>query len=272
MAEPITETSKVLLNVGPWVISIIAFAQVWLIALYKRFRKPKIEVYETSNLEIGFSRFGPTIAVIGTLRTIYRDAFIKGMRLTLRRKKDNASHVFHWRAFRSNTISLNLEHQPPIEIAASFLLAPDRPLKFNIFFVDDAFIAELSPVTSELAAKFFEFRKTLMTEMKEKIGDEYQNIISHPIFMEKIYEDFATEQAHVDTYAALDRAFYWEAGDYELDMTVESSDPKFAITKTKAFSLSDEDSNALRLNIIGVLRQICGIIEPLSFANPKYKD
>jgi hypothetical protein len=43
-------------EVGPWVISLLALAQVWIVALWKKFAiRPKLELYEADTLEIGFS-------------------------------------------------------------------------------------------------------------------------------------------------------------------------------------------------------------------------
>lgn len=272
MAEPVSETSRILVNLGPWVISVIALAQVWALALYRRFRKPVIEIYESQNIEVGFSQFGPTIGLMGTLRTIHRDAFIEGIDLVVHRKKDGASHQFHWRAFRSNTIAVNPDQQPPIEMAASFMLTPDRPLKFNIFFVEDRFIAELSPVASAMVAKYFDFRMEQAAELKEAVGDDYTNLLSHPLFEENVYDGFSKEPGCIDTYTAFDRAFYWDAGSYDIDIVVHSSAPDLTVTKRKSFTLSEDDASALRLNIIAVMRQLCGLNAHLSFANPEYQD
>lgn len=71
------------------VIAGIALIQPWLIAMWKKFfRGAKIEIYP-SGLEIGYSVYGPTISLHGTLRAPHRDIFIKRIRLKLRRVQTN---------------------------------------------------------------------------------------------------------------------------------------------------------------------------------------
>src|ERR1700722_4700256 len=85
-------------------ISVVALAQPWVIRLYdSNFKPGAIDIYETGQLEIGFSGFGTTIAVNGTLRARDRDQFVRAIQLDLTKQKDGSTHQFEWRMFRSNT-------------------------------------------------------------------------------------------------------------------------------------------------------------------------
>jgi len=56
---------------GILLLAIYGVVQVWIIALWKKYiKKGKIRIFETGSLEIGYSAFGPTIAVNGTLRAL----------------------------------------------------------------------------------------------------------------------------------------------------------------------------------------------------------
>ena len=60
---------QLLEDYGAHIIGFVALIQVWLIALYKQFvSRGKLTVYETASIEIGFSAFGPTVTLLGTLR------------------------------------------------------------------------------------------------------------------------------------------------------------------------------------------------------------
>ena len=58
---------------GSLIIATVALVQPWMIALWKRFVRPgTIDIHETGTIEIGYSSFGPTIGLRGTLREIGR--------------------------------------------------------------------------------------------------------------------------------------------------------------------------------------------------------
>jgi len=123
-------------ELGPWILGFVALIQVWVIAAWKRMRKGSIEIYESGSIEIGYGDLGPSVALIGTLRCLEKDVFIKSMNVEIVRKKDGARHHFRWYAFRPNELSLGAQSQPRLEIAGSFLATPSQPNKYNIFFTE----------------------------------------------------------------------------------------------------------------------------------------
>lgn len=64
-------------------------------------------MHPTASIEVGFSNFGPTISLVGTIRAQYHDVFVDRMSVRVIRLRDQAQHVFGWRAFRSNSILVN---------------------------------------------------------------------------------------------------------------------------------------------------------------------
>ena len=67
------------------VIATIALIQPWIYLLWKwLFRKPVLQIYPSGTVEVGFSEFGPTIGMYGTLRSEHGDIFVKRMRLRVK--------------------------------------------------------------------------------------------------------------------------------------------------------------------------------------------
>ena len=130
-------------ELGPWILGFVALIQVWIIAAWKRLRKGSIEIYESGSIEIGYGDLGPSVGLMGTLRCLEKDVFVKSMDVEILRKKDGARHHFRWYAFRPNKLSLGTQSQPKLEIAGSFLAMPAQPNKYNIFFTESAFITEI---------------------------------------------------------------------------------------------------------------------------------
>src|SRR5262249_19855232 len=113
-------------------------AQPWAIAAYKRwFRRGTIDIYETGSIEVGFSYFGPTIFLSGTLRAIHQDMFVRSVSLEVERLNDRSHHAFEWVAFRHPLrVSLTAREDAAVEIVSGFLLTAVQPFRYNVVFAD----------------------------------------------------------------------------------------------------------------------------------------
>jgi hypothetical protein len=200
-----------------------------------------------------------------------KDLFIKQIRLVIVRQKDKATFGFNWRAFRPNTIPLGAQQATTVEQATSFLLTPNDPYKYNIFFVDDAFIAEYKPKIEPLVKKWQEFVKDQIESHSQGGQIPDYTLFQRPAFSEALFETFFKTKDMIDAYTELNHALYWQAGKYHLRMIVDASRPDKMFEKEWWFSLSEDDINNLRLNVIATLREICGIAARYNFAYPEYK-
>lgn len=259
-------------ELGPWVVSLIALIQVWVIALWKRYRKGKIEIYETGNIEIGYSNFGPTIGLIGTLNCLHREVFIKRISLIVVRKKDNATHNFSWTAFRDNQFTLSGNEPRKLEIASSFLLTLSAPHKYNIVFTENAFIAESKHLVGSLQMKWSEFLSNQLKELEKNPDFNIESMAKQPLLAQSLFNEFSKLKEVTDVFSTLNNVFYWMEGEYELTLNVEPANSKRTFKKTWNFTLSSEDSDGLRLNVVPMLRTICGFNEVFNFSYPEYQD
>ncbi len=264
--------TQIILDVGPWIISSIALLQVWVIGLIKWWRKPKLEAFTSGNIEIGFSNFGPTVGLMGTLRVLHKDVFVKRISAKVVREKDNSSHAFEWRAFRPNIISFNPSAPPPIQVASSFLLTTTNPWRFNIFFVDELFIAEMNPRVSEVPKKWTDFKTAQIQQLQAKGGVAalLGGQSTGQVIDDALFDEFIKAGAVTDQFTQLDRSCYWNAGSYQLELAVETVGPNLTILRKYGFTLTEEDARLLRLNSIAILRVLCGLNYNFFFANPSY--
>lgn len=274
--EPDTaKTSIKLFNLGPWILAGVALVQVWVIALVRtlvrRLKKPIVDIYESLNIEIGFSYVGPTVGLIGTLRVRNRDVFIKNIHTKVLKAKDGSTRFLNWRAFRPHSISLTPTDPIKLEVVSSFLLTRNNPFKYNVVFVDDTFIADISPKISHITGDWFQFKKTKLQQFAQDDQVRFSSIIENPLITDDPYDQFSKSGAMTDVYTTIDRAYYWEAGDYELEIIVECENPRRTFVKPFRFSLSEQDEKLLRLNTIGILRTLCGFAEQWHFAFPEYR-
>lgn len=270
MSEELTQSTWSLKELGPWIVSFIALAQVWIIALWKKYRKGKVEIYESGNIEIGYSTYGPTIGLTGTLRAVEKDVFVKRVSSVITRKKDGAQHHFNWNLFRSSQFSFGAKEEQKYEIASSFLLTPAHPYKYNIFLTENAFITENRPKAQLLIKKWHEFLDKKLYEINPDTTYRISTILQDPALSNALHDEFAKTGDYLDAYTLLDRAFYWSEGEYDLNLIVECTNPDREFTSSWSFTLAKKDTDNLRLNTISILRIVTGFDEIFNFAYPEY--
>src|SRR4051812_27999859 len=91
---------------GALILSIYAIVQVWAIALWKKLRKGKIEIFETGWIEVGFAGFGPMITLTGTLRAERKDVFVQDVSISITRDSDGTTFILEWIAFKAPQIKI----------------------------------------------------------------------------------------------------------------------------------------------------------------------
>jgi len=234
MAEPIVRPL-------PWDawqtwVAIIALIQPWAIGFWRRmFRQGNIDIHETGAIEIGYSLFGSTIQVQGTLRSVHRDLFVRRISLDLIRESDRAHHRFEWVAFGPPRMVLG-QQDMTYEQPSGFMLLTVQPHRYNIAFYDSGLWIQ---ITSRIQ------RVTQAWSDAEAAGRGYE-------------DDFEGDPIHSEAWAALDRHCYWEQGAYRLRMVVETSRPNRRIEVPWRFVLTQQDADRLRLNAVSMLRDACG--------------
>ena len=254
---------------GGHLLGILALAQVWLIAVWQRFfTRGKLDVYPTAAIEIGFSNFGPTIALLGTLRAQHRDVFVQRMRIRVARLRDQAQHTFGWRAFRSSTISLNPTAPPPLEVASSFLVTPGAPRQYNVFFAAEGFAAEYQAYVQPLRDAWLGFLETELRKVDEALAGQIARVLENPTLSSQLFADFGRAGHGTALHTQLSNGFFWRAGDYELELFVETAG-RARSTLRWGFSVTEKEEKDLRLNAIGIIRELCYLPVVWNFA---YKD
>jgi hypothetical protein len=258
-------------ELGPWVLSMAALLQVWAIAAWKKFRRGRLAIFESGVIEVGYGSFGPSISLVGTLQALDKDVFVKDMRLRVVKKRDSATHLFSWRAFRPRTVRLGESSLQEFELVTSFLVRTSEPHQYNIFFVDDATLAELKPQVDPVQNHWMTFKQERSAELQTERGVGIDASINDPVALEALYTDFTKRGQEVNAFSALTRGCYWDAGEYTLQIDVECVAPGRTFSKQWAFELSEEDARQLRVNAVTVLREMAGLPVTYGFAYPAYQ-
>jgi hypothetical protein len=238
---------------GVLILAIYGILQVWFIAFWKKYiRKGTINLYETGTIEIGYSTFGPTIGLNGTLRAINKEVFIKSIDLLVIREKDKSQHIFKWIAFRPPKIDFAGTQPISMEIPSSFLVSLGAPHRFNIVFNDNDLFEDIRPLFNDYIKEWYKVVEQLTKIPPSPSGVFQSEIATKQI---EIIEEFRKNKIHVDTYTALDRKCYWEPGSYSLKVNIRTSKPDEVFTNNYRFSITEPDSKNLKLNVITMLEE-----------------
>ena len=254
------------------IVATISLVQPWIIALWKKFwRRGKLEIYESGNIEISYGPFGPVLSLYGTMRSLHRDIFVKSIDLQIIREKDKSQHTFQWLAFRPLLSELSSQQHISSEIPYSFLVSSTSPHRYNIVFADLDLYNEIKPQNDKYISEWFK----LVERVKEKLPfTEGVNIPPEAI---KEIENFRQSQIRIATYELLERKCYWEPGVYTLFFNVRTSKGNKTYTKKYCFTLNEEHCKNLKLNVITILEEpISNFLRrknyPYYYAYAQYKD
>jgi hypothetical protein len=244
------------------IIALIALFRPDVARLIARYRL-RLDVHPAaaSRVEVGFSNFGPTIGLQGTIRAIGTDAFITTARIIIERVADHLRHEFDWAVFRQ--LALSASSQQGVELASGFALPMQSPRRFNVQFHDTATAQRYNQALIDLHQLWVTYLQG-------------QGIIlanTQPGQIRPLYDTFHTaENAKIASlYQLVEREFYWIEGTYRLTFLVRTSRPEREFKFDHTFDLTAGESASLRLNAIGCLLAACNVPDVIfNFAYARY--
>jgi hypothetical protein len=189
-----------------------------------------------------------------------KDLFVQTIQLELVRKKDLSKHIFEWGVFRSEKIAISGDQQGTLELPSGFMLLTSSPRRFNIQFHDMQVQSEMRQVLNNVSKEWWvkintEFKQDELSLLWSQYAPSSSELEDR---LRALYEDFRRGTVHVNSYTALDRMCYWEAGEYTLKFIARTSKPDRPFEKKWSFTLTDQDVNTIRLNVVKLLQDTCG--------------
>ena len=259
------------LETWAFVVAATALVQPWLVSLWRRIAS-MIDIYETPFVEIGFSTFGPTLGLFGTLRSRNRDLFIHTIYLTLSRQEDKFSRRFEWGVFRTAKATIGQTTKSGVDQAGEvsmdvpngFMISTAQPYRYNILFIDPIiFHQQLKPILAE-------FRTSWLSHLDQaNIIPSKEMLLNVPLdrkimmSLKREFEEFITKADYANVFDRINELFYWTPGAYELTIHVKAAHPNRHYRKSWFILLNESDVTSLRQqNIVSILEEVCGI--PLS--------
>lgn len=247
----------------PWcalIIAALALLQPHLIAAYKKWlQKGRVDVHETYHIIIGYSFYGPTLQLNGTLRSRDRDVFVTKIELTVTKRCDSSVHRFAWSAFWSPKIDAAGNPEEAGEIASGFLLRREEPKRYNTMFAD-----------VQTQDEIVRFILKVKQEWNTVLGNQEISDIGGIIPVD--FPAFSAREDVSNAVSEIERRCYWDAGTYLLDMQVFTSSPDRNFSRKWRFDIREEDSTLLRQNALLLLLKACNQTDSAyNFAYAEYQ-
>jgi len=230
----------------PLVFPLVILSQI-LIQLFSTIgRKTKIHAYKSGRIEIGFSQFGPSITLLGTLKAEKRNGFINNIKLDVSKKNSSWERSFEWRAFKPYTFSLiPQEENIKLEFVSAFLLTTDQSFKYNIIFLDDAFIDEHYDKIVSIQNLWQKYKNNNQLEEISEISEKHFCI-------------FKESEEVVELLEKIEQIFYWEEGVYDIEMCIHTQRPSSKFITNYQTKINEEEIVKLKSNFINIIKFACG--------------
>ena len=233
-------------NTHLWIQGVIAFVAV--IAFFR----PEITnilgrffgdlaFYKSSGLlEIGFSEFGPTIGLSGSIASVTSNHLISSMNLKVTRLDDEATYDFSWGVFRE--YNLGNINDAKIDIAYPFNLRSGETRNLNIQFHD----IKTKEKIKEPVIKVIDAHRKFVHDNNIYID------VHNPEELHKQLEMFKADKSNNDlvvvAYTAITDEFYWKESNYKVELIISTNVKDFSFVFN--FDLAKEESNQLKLNAV----------------------
>jgi len=233
------------------VFPLVMLSQFFINTVLRLIARPKLTLYPAGTIEIGFSDFGPTVTLFGTLQTKRKDAFVTEIRTTVQHVESKREHTLTWRVFKPYTFGLHPNSNTiQFEPVAAFLLQVAAPFKYNTIFVDDEFVAAQLEQAEAVVDAWEEYQEKT-PQHPQSAHTPVNATTNSPVAFEAFFQQPQVQQiAH-----HWQEQMYWQAGTYQLTVHVDYG-PQTYQSSTYRFTLTVEDIATLDNNVKRIIANL----------------
>jgi hypothetical protein len=250
---------------GSLFVAGLALGQPWLINAWEN-RKRCVDIYETGNVELGFSQFGSTLGLHGTLQSVTGDLFVRKIEVRIKRHGEDHEWVFDWSGFRSTRANLHKLDDAYLELPAGFMLRHVEPFRYNIFFTNAALWRRATEHVNSVATAYWEEN----TRLFGAALDTDQRIPDSKSINFQAYEAISRIPPFTQAIGSLTESLYWQPGNYTLTFCVYTVRPDRSHTATWELTITEEAFRSLRENSRIMLELECQQNSTLNFEYVPY--
>ncbi|MEM7130902.1 MAG: hypothetical protein AAF702_31565 [Chloroflexota bacterium] len=251
-------------TLAPIVFPLVMLSQLLLGGLgfiFKLFTPPKIKFHPAGMIELGVDTMGPTISLFGTMQAQRRNFFITKIEVEAYHEVRKSVDTFEWRAFTPYVFGFQLEEDVKYELVSAFALKTSEPFKYNIVFIDDSFIEEVSDEARRLVEdwKIFRAQSNMNGIGVSGVSSAEPSHEIRPNSKDERYiqlESFYQQEQIQEIAQAWKDRIKWFAGPYQLTVNVYGA--QYKAKHQYQFQLSEKQAETLRNNVKQIIFALCG--------------
>jgi hypothetical protein len=251
--------------------NIIAFLALTKDLIIARFKNPLIDFYEVGSLSIYFGALGAGIEIMGTVRAIHEDQFVRALRVVITNNRDSSRHSFVWRSTRVPSMGPQGSTSTFV-VPASFMVTPAQTSYIDAFMLDRETEKRLNEIELQvdqgwletLESEFADIADTpaVAVDPFEPRAESVPSVVQAKSEAERVEEAFErfleTDQIR-RIRTDIDRLCYWEEGGYSLTLDIVTARPDKTFSFSCAFNLTTDDEHRLRGGVEQILRAWCEV-------------
>ncbi len=206
--------------------------------------KPRLSNDIFPTVEIGYSHYGPTFAIAGTLDAINSIVLINNICVEITNKNKKTSYFMDWFAFRPTQHVMGNFSEINLTMTSKFTITPNKAYNYNLLFIDNGRFSQMKALLQAIKGAWAEY---LVTIAKEK----------RFIRPETLFPDFIKLPVVLDAAERLKTITCWEQGCYLIKIRITTKNPKQIFSFEKYFTLTPSDEQTLANNALNIIANIC---------------
>ncbi|MCB9771671.1 MAG: hypothetical protein H6754_03900 [Candidatus Omnitrophica bacterium] len=206
--------------------------------------KPRLSNHISPIAEIGYSHYGPTFAIAGTITALNAVVLVYNICVEITDQSGKVSHFMDWFAFRPAHYRMGNFSAMDLTMCSKFTIAPDKSHEHNTLFIDNGRFSEMKPLLKAIKDSWEESVIIASKEGKTaKLGT--------------LFLEFRKLKLVVDAEARLKNMNYWAPGHYRAKIRVTTQNPKQFFDFERLFRIEKEDAKTLENNATSIVANIC---------------
>lgn len=206
--------------------------------------KPRLNNNVSGLTEVGYSHYGPTFAISGTLSALNAIVLVDNISVEVVNLDKKTSHFMDWFAFRPKQHVMGNFSEINLTMASKFTITPEKVYDYNILFVDNNHFSQIKTLLQAIKDAWAEY---LTICVKEK----------RSIVPETIFADFKKLKLVIDAHERLKSFVYWNAGKYLIKLRLTTRNPKQFFNIERYLNLTKFDEETLTANTSKIIENIC---------------
>lgn len=228
-------------------IAVIGAVQPAAIYLYRRnFQKRHVCVFESGAPDIGFFASGPTLGIMGLIRSENAQSVIRDMQLTLGRD-DGANLVLRAMGNRKREIALDgsaMQQRFQASQWTPFQIDADAAMPFDINFASEEAARPLQLSLMVFARAWTAYATAAAAAANQVFSSDEERLR----FLLPLYQNAHLPEAQA-AREHMRNGVFWRSGTFSMTLAVAIDDDPQPVSKSWRVTLTDDDMAALDANI-----------------------